>query len=75
MVAALHLFRQGEEGLRFLLGSGDEVGGDAVVGDDGEAVALERIAELLGEAFGVCVGRLQRDGGDSAGGGGESLIV
>ena len=39
-----------------------------MIGDDGEAVALERAAELLRKAFGIAVGVGERDGGDRLGG-------
>ena len=74
MIFALHLLGQREEGLRLLLGAVDQVGRDAVIGDDGEAVALERAAELLRKAFGVAVGVGQRDGGDGLGGCGSVLM-
>ena len=64
MILALHLLGQGEEGLRFLLGAVDQLGRDAVIGDDGEAVALERGAKLFGKALGVAIRVEQRDGGD-----------
>ena len=38
-----------------------------MIGNDREAVTLEGAAELFGEAFGVAVGVLQRDGGDVVG--------
>ena len=53
LVAALHLVRQSEEGLGLLLGAVDQVGRYAVIGDDREAVALERFPELRGEPFGI----------------------
>ncbi len=46
----------------FVLGALDQRVGDAVVGDDGEAIFLEAAAELLGEAAGVAVGVLQGNG-------------
>ena len=46
-IFALHLFGQREERLRLLLGAADQRVGDAVVGDDREAVILEAAAELL----------------------------
>ncbi len=63
-VAPLHLLRQREEGAGFPLGPGDEIRRNAVVGDDREAEALERLAELRGEAFRIGGGCVQRDGGN-----------
>ena len=64
MVLALHLLGQREEGLRLVLGAVDQLVGNAVVGDDREAIFLEAPAELLGEAVGVAVRVLQRNGRD-----------
>src|SRR3954454_15016237 len=61
-VFALHILGQREEGLRFLLCLMDQRVGDAVVGDDREAIFLEALAELLGEGLRVAVGVLQRNG-------------
>jgi hypothetical protein len=66
-VFALGLLGQGEEGPRFLFGAVDELVGDAVVGDDGEAIFREASAEPLGEGIGVAVGVGQRDRGDRLG--------
>ena len=67
-ILALHLLGQREEGLRLLLGAVDQLVGNAVVGDDREAIFLEALAELLGEGLGVAVGVVQRDGRDMVGG-------
>ena len=58
-VFALHFLRQREEGLRFLLGLGDQRLRNAVLGDDREAIFLEAAPELLSESIGISVGLLQ----------------
>ena len=63
-IFALHLFGQREERLGLVLGAVDQLVGDAVVGDDREAIFLEAAAELLGEGVGVAVGVVQRNGRD-----------
>ena len=51
-VFALHLFGQGEEGLGLFFGAVDQLVGNAVVGDDREAIVLEAAAELWAKASG-----------------------
>ena len=64
MIAAFHFLGQREEDLGLVLGLVDQIIGNAVVGNDGEAIFLEAPAERLGEAIGIAIGVLQRDGGD-----------
>src|SRR4051794_23537250 len=61
-ILALHLLRQREEGLRLVLGAMDQLVGNAVIGDDREAIFLETTAQLLSETIGIAVGALQRNG-------------
>ena len=63
-IFALRLLGQREEGLGLLLGAMDQLVGNAVVGNDREAVILEAAAELFGEVIGIAVGVLQRNGRD-----------
>jgi hypothetical protein len=42
----------------------DQLVGDAVVGNDREAIFLEAVTQLLGEGVGIAVGVLQRNGRD-----------
>ena len=58
------VFGQSEERLGLVLGAVDQRVGDAVIGDDREAIFLEAAAELLREGVGVAVGVGQRDGRD-----------
>ena len=48
-ILALHLLGQREEGLRLLLGAVDQLVGNAVVGDDREAIFLEALARASGQ--------------------------
>ena len=64
MVFALHLVGQSEEGFRLVLGPGDQLVGNAVVGNHRKAIFLEASAEALREGVGVAVGVLERNGRD-----------
>ena len=55
MVSALLILGQVEQRLGLRPGAVDQVGGDAVIGDDREAEPLERLAQRGGKAFGVTV--------------------
>src|SRR5689334_16531821 len=57
-IFALHILGQREEGLCLVLGTVDQRVGNAVIGDDREAIFLEALAQLLSEAVGVAFGVL-----------------
>ena len=64
MIGALGRVGQREEGFGLVLGTVDQRVGNAVAGDDREAIFGETVPELLGEGIGIAVGVRQRDGGD-----------
>src|SRR5690606_32010939 len=64
MIFALRILGKREELPRFFLGLLDQLVGDAVVGDDGEAKFLETPAQLFGKGVGVAVGLDQADRSD-----------
>jgi hypothetical protein len=73
VILALHVFRQGEEGLGVVDRRLDHDFVQAMVRDDGEAIALERLAQCVGEGLEVLIvqfHRHRRQGAGLSGGGG-----
>ena len=73
MVQALHLFRQGEEGLGVVDGRVDDLLVQPVIRDHSEAIAFERGAQLIAEALEVGVVARHRNGLDAFGGNGSGV--
>ncbi len=65
MIAALHRIGQREEGAGGGIGGGDRRRIDAVIGNDREAVALERAAQSGGETRRIGVGGGEGQGRDT----------
>ncbi len=63
-IAALLAFGQVEERLGLAPGPVDQIGGDAVIGDDGKAETLERGANRGGKAIGVVAILIERQRGN-----------
>ena len=60
-VTPLDRIRQGEEGLGAILRGRDQDGVEPMVGDDGEAIALKRCAERVGEPSEILPLQAKRD--------------
>ena len=61
-IAPLDRIREREEGLGAVLRGRDQAGVEPMVGDDGEAIALERGAERIGESIEILPMKAKRDG-------------